>query len=176
MPSARAGLTTPACVEALIGAGATCCPAETMFLRAAGRRAASLLQGLHSTRQIPCLIRPCSPPSATSRLRAPRPNGRPFASLLVVKKLAHQDRVQRQPFLSVDLGDRTGSFACTIFGDSPAFEAIKAGGEGAVVRIEGKVDYYQGRLSPRPRARRCRDRSRAHLRTRCHRKSGRSRP
>src|SRR5436305_6669225 len=76
-------------------------------------------------------------------------NGRAFASLLVVKKLAAKTAANGNAFFSVELGDRTGSFSCTIFGDSPVFEILKAAGEGAVVRIEGKVDFYQGRLSPR---------------------------
>jgi 3'-5' exoribonuclease len=89
--------------------------------------------------------------STVRDLKAPgtEANGRPFASLLVVKKLAAKTASNGNPFFSVDLGDRTGSFGCTIFSDNPAFEAIKAGGEGAVVRIEGKIDYYQGRLSPK---------------------------
>ncbi|MSU47780.1 MAG: HD domain-containing protein [Opitutus sp.] len=76
-------------------------------------------------------------------------NGRPFASLLVVKKLAAKTASNGNTFFSLELGDRHGSFNCTIFGDSPVFDVFKAGGEGAVVRIEGKIDFYQGRLSPR---------------------------
>ena len=76
-------------------------------------------------------------------------NGRPFASLLVVKKLAPKTASNGNTFFSADLGDRSGSFGCTVFGDSPVFDALKAAGEGAVVRVEGKVDYFQGRLSPR---------------------------
>jgi len=76
-------------------------------------------------------------------------NGRPFASLLVLKKLAAKTASNGNPFFSVELGDRTGSFGCTVFGDSPVFDTLKAAGEGAVVRIEGKIDFYQGRLSPR---------------------------
>lgn len=76
-------------------------------------------------------------------------NGRPFATLVVIKKLTTKTASNGNPFLSVDLGDRGGSFGCTIFADSPVFDVFKAGGEGAVVRIEGKIDYYQGRLSPR---------------------------
>ena len=89
--------------------------------------------------------------STVRDLKAPgtEANGRPFASLLVVKKLAAKTASNGNPFYSADLGDRTGSFGCTIFADNPAFEALKAGGEGAVVRIEGKIDYYQGRLSPK---------------------------
>ena len=76
-------------------------------------------------------------------------HGRPFASLLVVKKLAAKTASNGNPFFSIELGDRTGSFTCTVFSDSPVFEALKAAGEGAVVRIEGKIEFYQGRLSPR---------------------------
>lgn len=79
----------------------------------------------------------------------PAANGRSFASLLVVRKLAPKTASNGNPFFGVDLGDRTGTFGCTVFGDSPVFETLKAAGEGAVVRIEGKIDYYQGRFSPR---------------------------
>jgi 3'-5' exoribonuclease len=79
----------------------------------------------------------------------PADYGRPFASLLVVKKLASKTASNGNSFYSLELGDRSGSFTCTVFNDSPVFEALKAAGEGAVVRIEGKVEFYQGRLSPR---------------------------
>lgn len=76
-------------------------------------------------------------------------HGRSFASVLVVKKLASKTASNGNSFYSLELGDRSGSFTCTVFNDSPVFEALKAAGEGAVVRIEGKVEFYQGRLSPR---------------------------
>jgi 3'-5' exoribonuclease len=76
-------------------------------------------------------------------------HGRPFASLLVLKKLTAKTASNGNPFFSVELGDRTGSFGATVFGDSPVFEVLKAAGEGAVVRVEGKIDFYQGRLSPK---------------------------
>ena len=79
----------------------------------------------------------------------PGHHGRPFASLLVVKKLAAKTASNGNAFFSLELGDRTGSFSCTVFNDSPVFEALKLAGEGAVVRIEGKIEFYQGRLSPR---------------------------
>lgn len=79
----------------------------------------------------------------------PSAQGRPFSSLLVVKKLAAKTASNGNTFYSLELGDRTGSFTCTVFGDSPVFESLKLAGEGAVVRIEGKVEYYQGRFSPR---------------------------
>ena len=72
-----------------------------------------------------------------------------FAAMLVVKKLATKTASNGNAFLSVDLGDRTGSFSCTVFGDNPGFDALRAAGEGSVIRVEGKIDYYQGRLSPK---------------------------
>ena len=72
-----------------------------------------------------------------------------FASVLVVKKLAGKTASNGNPFLVVELGDRTGSFGCTVFSDGAVFDAIKAAGEGGVLRIEGRVDYYQGRFSPK---------------------------
>ena len=76
-------------------------------------------------------------------------HGRAFTSLLVVKKLAAKTAANGNAFFSLELGDRTGSFTCTVFNDSPVFEALRNAGEGAVVRIEGKIEFYQGRLSPR---------------------------
>ncbi len=75
--------------------------------------------------------------------------GKAFASVLVVKKLAGKTASNGNPFLIVELGDRTGSFGCTVFSDGAVFDSIKAAGEGGVLRIEGRVDYYQGRLSPK---------------------------
>ncbi len=75
--------------------------------------------------------------------------GRAFQAVLVIKKLAAKTASNGNPFFSADLGDRSGSFGCTVFGDSPAFEVLRTAGEGGVVRIEAKIDFYQGRFSPR---------------------------
>lgn len=76
-------------------------------------------------------------------------NGRAFSSLLVIRKLAAKTASNGNTFFSVELGDRTGSCSCTVFSDSPVFEVLRSGGEGAVVRVEGRIDFYQGRLSPK---------------------------
>jgi len=73
----------------------------------------------------------------------------PFASVLVIRKLAAKTASNGNPFLSTEFGDRTGSFGCTVFNDNPLFDLLKAAGEGGVVRVEGKLDTFQGRLSPR---------------------------
>jgi 3'-5' exoribonuclease len=69
--------------------------------------------------------------------------------MLVVRKLAVKTAANGNPYLLAELGDRTGSFTCTVFSDGPAFEALRSAPEGAVVRVEGKVETYQGRLSPK---------------------------
>jgi len=73
----------------------------------------------------------------------------PFAGVYVLRKVAQKTAKNDNVFLSIELGDRTGSFSSTIFGDNPAFAALKSGAEGSVVRVEGKLDYFQERLSPK---------------------------
>lgn len=93
---------------------------------------------------------PVLPLSSVRELKAfDSAGGQAFASLLVVRKLAAKTASNGNPFFSVDLGDRTGSFGSTIFNDNPAFELLKSAGEGSVIRVEGRIDYYQGRLSPK---------------------------
>jgi 3'-5' exoribonuclease len=91
-----------------------------------------------------------TPPLSTVReLKGPESSGRSFASMLVLRKLTTKTAANGNPYLSAELGDRTGSFSCTVFSDGPAFEALRSAAEGAVVRVEGKVETYQGRLSPK---------------------------
>jgi 3'-5' exoribonuclease len=78
-----------------------------------------------------------------------RNGGDTFSSVLLVRRLAERPTKAGTPFLAVELGDKTGSFSCNIFSDNPAFDFFKALKEGAVVRIEAKVDYFQNRFSPR---------------------------
>jgi len=76
-------------------------------------------------------------------------SARPFASLLVLRKRTVRTASNGNPYLGVELGDKTGSVGCTVFSDSPAYEALKDAEEGAVVRVEGRTETYQGRLSPK---------------------------
>lgn len=75
--------------------------------------------------------------------------GDTFTSILLVRKLSERPTKTGNSFLSVELGDKTGTFNCNCFSDNPSFEFFKALKEGSVVRIEAKVDYYQNRFSPR---------------------------
>lgn len=74
---------------------------------------------------------------------------KPFAAVLVLRKLIAKTASNGNPFLSLELGDRGGSFSCTLFNDHPSFDLLKTAGEGAVIHVQGRVDYYQDRLSPK---------------------------
>lgn len=89
-------------------------------------------------------------PLAVRDLKAlPRDGGDTIASVLLVRRVTAKTAKNGNPFLTVELGDKTGTLNVNVFGDSPAFELFSALKEGAVVRVEAKVDYYQDRLSPR---------------------------
>ncbi len=72
-----------------------------------------------------------------------------FTSVLLVKKIAVRTAKNDNQYLMVELGDRTGSFNFTCFGDNPAFDFFRSLKEGSIVHIEGKIDFYQNRLSPK---------------------------
>lgn len=72
-----------------------------------------------------------------------------FSGVFVLKKLATRTARNGVPFFSLDLGDRTGTFSCTVFGDSPVAGALRNLQDGVVVRIEGLTGTYQGRFSPK---------------------------
>ena len=72
-----------------------------------------------------------------------------FRGVFVLRKLAERTAKNGNTFLTVDLGDRTGSFGTSVFADGPAFPVFKAAHEGDIVRLEGKLDYFQDRLSPK---------------------------
>ncbi len=75
--------------------------------------------------------------------------GKLFTSLLILRKVTTKTATNGNQYLAVEFGDRTGTFNCTIFSDNAAFEAFKAIDEGVIAKVEGKVDHYQGRFSPK---------------------------
>jgi len=89
---------------------------------------------------------PDSLPTTRDLRAADAPAGRPFATVLLVRKLTPKTASNGNPFLSAEFGDRAGTISSTVFNDHPVFEALRAAGEGAVVRVEGKTDAYQGRV------------------------------
>lgn len=77
------------------------------------------------------------------------PSNKPFAGVYLLKKAELKTARNGSGFFLIELGDRTGSFHSTCFEDSPLYRELEAVTEGAVVRIQGRTDYYQSRLSPR---------------------------
>lgn len=89
-----------------------------------------------------------SPPLTVAELRA-LDNGKPFVAILLLRKLTTKTASNGNPFLSLELGDRGGSFTANLWNDNPQFDAVQSRGEGAVVRVAGRTDQYQGRFSPK---------------------------
>ena len=92
--------------------------------------------------------------------RAPLPNvrdlrsseltsGTPFTGIFLIRRCAAKTASNGNPFLSLEIGDRSGSFNANLFGDHPQFDLVRSLPEGSPVRIEARIDYYNDRLSPR---------------------------
>ena len=90
-----------------------------------------------------------SPLSVREVKSLPRDGGDTFASVLLIRRLSSKTAKNGNPFLVVELGDKTGSINTNVFGDSPSYELFSNLKEGGIVRIEARIDYYQDRLSPR---------------------------
>ena len=92
-----------------------------------------------------------NPPQLTVRdLRSKdAPSGAPFTGTYILKRCTAKTASNGNPFLSIEVGDRTGSFNANLFADHPQFDTTRALAEGSPVSIEGRVDHYNGRLSPR---------------------------
>lgn len=78
-----------------------------------------------------------------------RTSGEEFESLLILRKISTRTARNDNSYLAVELGDKTGCFTANIFADSPLNETVRSAGEGAVLWVVAKVEFFQGRLSPR---------------------------
>jgi len=76
----------------------------------------------------------------------------PFRGIYLLRRKATKTARNGNPFLTIELGDSSGSLTATCFNDSPVFAVCEAADEGAILRISGSTDYYNGRLSPRLQA------------------------
>ena len=92
-----------------------------------------------------------SPPCATvAELKAlPDDQPRPFSAVLLFLRANLRKARNGNEFLVAELGDLSGSFSSTCFNDSAAFAFFSEIAPGAVVRVEGQTDRYQGKFSPR---------------------------
>ncbi len=90
-----------------------------------------------------------SPISVKGIKSLPKDGGDTFASVVLVKRVSAKTAKNGNPFLNVELADKTGAFGLNVFSDSPAYDLFNSLKEGGIVRLEAKVDYFQDRLSPR---------------------------
>jgi len=76
-------------------------------------------------------------------------DGTAFRSVLIVRKVTERTARNDNAFLSIEFGDRTGSFTANCFSDHTLFALFRENAEGISVQLDGKVEHYQGRFSPR---------------------------
>ncbi len=76
----------------------------------------------------------------------------PFRSVVILRRKTTKISKTGNPFLSVELGDSSGSFTANCFDGSETFKAIDAIAEGSILRVAGKTEYWQDRFSPKLQA------------------------
>jgi len=82
----------------------------------------------------------------------PQGDSLPFSGIYLFLRGSVRKTRQGADFLVVELGDQTGSFSTTCFGDSEAFQFFSRQAEGTAIRIEGHSDHYNDKFSPRIQA------------------------
>ncbi|MDR1818582.1 MAG: HD domain-containing protein [Puniceicoccales bacterium] len=90
-----------------------------------------------------------SVPTTIQSAKSLPPERVPFSGVFILRRKAEKTAKNGNPYLSVELGDRTGSFNSTVFSDTAAFEVLNAAVEGAILRVDAVSDSYQGRFAPR---------------------------
>jgi 3'-5' exoribonuclease len=75
-----------------------------------------------------------------------------FRSILILRRKTTKTAKNGNPFLSVELGDGSGSFNANCFDGTDIYSAIDAAPEGTILRIAGKTEYWQDRFSPKLQA------------------------
>ena len=76
-------------------------------------------------------------------------DGAAFTGIYLLRRCAVKTAVNGNAYLALELGDRSGSFNSNLFGDHPQFDLVRSLAEGAPLRVEGRIDHYNGRLSPK---------------------------
>jgi 3'-5' exoribonuclease len=80
---------------------------------------------------------------------AERTSGEDFEVIAILRKCTVRTAKNDNTFLAIELGDRTGAFSANVFSDNVVAETMRTVAEGAVLRLLGRVEFYQGRFSPK---------------------------
>ena len=73
----------------------------------------------------------------------------PFRGLFLLRRKNARTARNGRPFLVIELGDNSGSFSANCFENSDIYNICEALNEGAILRLSGTTDHYQGRFSPK---------------------------
>lgn len=73
----------------------------------------------------------------------------PFRGLFLLRRKNARTARNGRPFLVIELGDNSGSFSANCFENSEIYNVCEALNEGAILRLSGTTDHYQGRFSPK---------------------------
>ncbi len=73
----------------------------------------------------------------------------PFEGVFLLREAALKTARNGSEFLSVDLGDKTGTFHFVCFSDTAVFLFFHDAPVESIVRVQGMTEYYQNRFSPR---------------------------
>jgi len=80
--------------------------------------------------------------------RFPKDTKQSFEAILVLRKVAIKKAKNGSPFLTVELGDKSGLFHIVCFENSINFQIFSDLDPGAIVAVSGATGYYQNRFSP----------------------------
>lgn len=72
-----------------------------------------------------------------------------FNTVAVLRAKYQKKTKAQKDFFSIDLVDSSGSFSANVWGDSAFFGLITNTPEGAVLKVSGKTDAYNGNFSPK---------------------------
>ena len=73
----------------------------------------------------------------------------PFEGVFLLREAALKTARNGSEYLSVDLGDKTGSFHIVCFSDTAVFLFFHDAPAESIVRVQGMTEYFQNRFSPR---------------------------
>ncbi|MFQ3226460.1 MAG: 3'-5' exoribonuclease [Lentimonas sp.] len=75
-----------------------------------------------------------------------------FRCILILRRKTTKTAKTGNPFLSVELGDSSGSFTANCFDGTDIYKVIDSVPEGSILRLAGITEYWQERFSPKIQA------------------------
>ncbi len=73
----------------------------------------------------------------------------PFAGVFILKRIDPRKTRADKDFLSLEFGDKTGSFQTICWSDSPWFDNLRDTSPGGIYQVEGQAGHYNDAFSPK---------------------------